>query len=106
MENDLNSSPRRNCKSIDRRVRSASVIASRRTCDVYAFPLTETICISDVMPALNAGLFHQTLPTAFDGGTTGASPRKPPIEKPSDVEKSAPPIAVSVLVSQEGILSL
>src|SRR5689334_12422976 len=106
MENDLYSSPRRNCSSSGCLVFSASVMASRRTFDVYALPLTETICMSGVTPALNAGLFHQTLLSSLDDGV-GAPPRPPPIENPREVEKSAPPPAASsVRVIHAGILSL
>src|SRR5436309_15396616 len=105
MENDLYSSPRRNCSSSGCLVRSAAVMASRRTFGVYAVPLTETICISGVMPALYAGLFHQTLLSSFVG-PVGAAPRPPPTENPSEVEKSAPVNASSDRVSHDGMVSL
>jgi hypothetical protein len=53
--------------------------------------------MSEVMPALNAGLFHQTLPRAFDGVSAAGAPRGLPTERPSDVEKSATPAAVAAM---------
>src|SRR5512146_684717 len=108
MEMFLYSWPWRNINSIGCFVFSAPRIASRKTCGEYAFPFTEMICMSGVTPALKAGLFHQTLPSAPGWALPGSgAPRRGlPTEKPREVEKSACPDSDSAFDIQSGVASV
>src|SRR6185437_2800757 len=79
--------PSRNCNCSGFLSFSAAKIASVKTFGLYAVPFTEISSMFGVMPALNAGLPHQTLEIM----PVGPCPRRDPKEIPREVEKSAQP---------------